>query len=193
MIPIVLSAVAVLLSGATFWWNTQRRGHLHIYEAPTYDLTVNEGQVVFCLPLSFTNTGARPWPVRNVRVLAPSLSHQALSWIATYDSLPGEKEVPRGRRYATGFVVPARSTLLQILEFQSGAPVFPWRPEHFEAIVLLQPNKGDKRYVCGTTLTIGVDTTHDYTTSTVHETAAEPDPEAATRKLWWRSGLARLR
>ena len=49
MIPIVLSAVAVLLSGATFWWNTQRRGHLHIYEAPTYELTVNEAQVAFCL------------------------------------------------------------------------------------------------------------------------------------------------
>jgi hypothetical protein len=185
-----VSAASLLISAATFWVTNRRLGRLVIVDGPAYSLSVADDRVILYLALSFTNTGVRPWPIRDLRIVAPEISRIPLTWLATLNSIPGSQGDP-GRKYPSGLVVGPRSTELRIMEFQSDQAIVDWPRTKFTAEVLIQPSRAkDRSYVRAATLLIKTEDGGEYGLIAPHGNGDDPNEVGIVDKC---PGLARPR
>lgn len=177
VIPIVVSALALGVSALTAFVNFGYRGRLRVLDGPVYAMALQQDKVILTLALTFTNTGARRWPVRDVRLVAPAISKISMTWVASHEHMPG-LSTETGRGYPIGFVVEPRSTRILVFEFRSGQPESGWQPAPFDVQVLVQPSRASPTYVRAADLTIEVDTGADLGKYLGHGNADEPVADA---------------
>jgi hypothetical protein len=111
-VAVLIAAMALVFSVASFWWLNARRGKL-IVTPPHAFVIAGDGSTVLVLrfPLVVYNTGAKATVVRDIQCRFSSDTGQVLPlpWRGTYSLLPGGPESIR--EYPTAFAIPPRDAV----------------------------------------------------------------------------------
>src|SRR5438093_11123655 len=98
---LLISVLALALSGLTFWWHNWRPGKLSVGTPHTYAGHTAADQLVLEFPFVFFNKGAKTVIVDNLRVRLPEQDGEPLTFVATVERLGTDT----GRAFATPFFV----------------------------------------------------------------------------------------
>lgn len=125
MTSVIVAALALLFTVASFWWIQVRRGRLVSYEPQTYSGYTTSGGFRFRVPLTIYNTGARTLVVTDLRlrfvdqdVAVPMITFRRTVRPGTDDvedfahplTIPGRSAVSRFVEFGTNHWAPAPDT-----------------------------------------------------------------------------------
>ena len=111
---LIVAALALLFTVASFWWIQVRRGRLVSYEPQTFSGYIIGGGFRFRLPLTIYNTGARALVVIDLRLrfVEQGVTVPVISFRRTVNATTGDVE-----DFAHPFAVPGRSAVSRFVEF----------------------------------------------------------------------------
>ena len=111
---LLISVLALALSGFTFWWHNWRPGKVRVGTPHTYAGHTAADQLLLEFPFVFFNEGAETVIVDNLRVRLPEQNGEPLTFVATVERLGTDT----GRAFATPFFVGPGQAVRMICEFQ---------------------------------------------------------------------------
>lgn len=114
---ILISILALMFTVASFWYMNWRPGVLHIGRIRSYAAIAAEPHLVIAIPVAFSNRGALPVLVDNLRLRLPDHGDAltALWFDATVAKLGSQSE---GRQLAIPFVVHGGDVVVKVCEFR---------------------------------------------------------------------------
>jgi hypothetical protein len=115
-VAVLVAALALLFTVASFWWIQVRRGRLVSYEPQSYSGYVMGDGFRFRLPLSIYNTGARTLVVIDLRLCFVDLDVTVPVITFRRSLKPTSDDV---EDFAHPFAVPGRSVVSRFVEFGS--------------------------------------------------------------------------
>ena len=111
---LVLSIVALLFTGYTFWWQHWRPARLVVSSPRVYAGFGTSDKLLLEFPFVFYNDGARAIVVDDLRLRLPNDGGSPLGFNATVAAIGTDQ----GRTFATPFFVGAQQAEVRICEFQ---------------------------------------------------------------------------
>ncbi|MGH2473846.1 MAG: hypothetical protein ACRDIL_01165 [Candidatus Limnocylindrales bacterium] len=116
MTAVIVAALALVFTVASFWWIQVRRGRLVSYEPQTYSGYVMSDGFRFRLPLTIYNTGATTLVVIDLRLRF--VDQDATVPVITFrrSVKPGTNDV---EDFAHPLAIPGRSAVTRFVEFGS--------------------------------------------------------------------------
>jgi len=111
---LLISVLALALSGFPFWWHNWRPGKVRVGTPHTYAGHTAADQLLLEFPFVFFNEGAETVIVDNLRVRLPEQNGEPLTFVATVERLGTDT----GRAFATPFFVGPGQAVRMICEFQ---------------------------------------------------------------------------
>jgi hypothetical protein len=120
---VLVAAIALVFSVASFWWLNARRGKQIVTEPHAFVIAGSDSTVLILrFPVVIANSGARTTVVRDIQFRFSSDTGQVLPlpWRGTYSILPGGPESVR--EYPTPFAVPPREAIPLNIEFGGPFP-----------------------------------------------------------------------
>jgi hypothetical protein len=111
---VIVAALALLFTVASFWWIQVRRGRVVSYEPQTYSGYIMSGGFRVRLPLTIYNTGARTLVVVDLRLsfVDQDVTVPVITFRRTVKPTTGDLE-----DFAHPFAVPGRSAVSRFVEF----------------------------------------------------------------------------
>jgi hypothetical protein len=117
MISLVISFIALLFSGYTFWFVTLKAGKLSCTNPNSFKLFSDTEKTIIQLPIVFSNTGSSPKIINKFRlVLENKEKIYELMYAARMQSISFSGD--NKREMPLPIIVPANDSICYILEFQ---------------------------------------------------------------------------
>jgi hypothetical protein len=117
---LIVAALALVFTVASFWWLYARRGSLEVGQPGAYSFA---GRVRLRFPLALYNNGATALVVTDLRAVpVDPPERKPYRWLATVSHLRPDED--NERDFPTPFTVPGRGTREVVAEFEGAwAPV----------------------------------------------------------------------